>query len=257
MTNRIILTTGDLAIAGVVIHMDLERRYSLNDLHRAAGSESRHQPALFLRRPETVELIDEISNSAPAQNKPVESKAGRYGGTFVCKELVYAYAMWISPAFHLKVIRTFDGVATDRRVEGAGEMFDVVKLFQPFFEVAVLIGCDKQAAAISANQAVLAVSGANVLQLMGRTHMEAENQESLFYTPTELGKRLGTSARNMNLLLAEAGFQMKRGEQWEVNDAGREFARIYDTGKKHGNGIPIQQIKWSAEVIHAIGKDAA
>jgi hypothetical protein len=257
VTNLIIPTSGDLSIAGVVIHMDSERRYSLNDLHRAAGAESRHQPALFLRRPETTELIAEISNSTPAQNSPVQSKAGRYGGTFVCKELVYAYAMWISPAFHLKVIRTFDGAATDRRVEGAGEMLNVVKLFQPFFEVAILIGCDKQAAAISANQAVLAVSGANVLQLMGRTHMEAENQESLYYTPTELGKRIGTSARGMNLLLAEAGFQMKRDEQWEVTDVGKEFARIYDTGKKHGNGVPIQQIKWSADVIPALGKVAA
>lgn len=134
---------------------------------------------------------------------------------------------------------------------------DAVQLFQPFFEVAILIGCDKNAAAISANQAVQALSGANVLQLMGQTHIEASNQESVYYTPTELGKRINVSARAMNIMLADAGLQVKRGEQWEVTGAGRDFARIYDTGKKHGSGVPIQQIKWSAEVIPALGKDAA
>jgi prophage antirepressor-like protein len=131
----------------------------------------------------------------------------------------------------------------------ATETLEAVKLFRPFFQIARMIGCDKSSAAVSANQAVQAVAGPNVLALMGQTHMVAENQDALFFTPTELGERIGLSGRKLNLLLAEAGFQMKRGEVWEATETGKDFARIYDTGKRHGSGVPIQQIKWAATVL--------
>lgn len=57
-----------IKILGIAIHQDQQGRYSLNDLHQAAGGENRHQPALFFRRPEITELLAEISNSTPAQN---------------------------------------------------------------------------------------------------------------------------------------------------------------------------------------------
>ncbi|MCK7217099.1 KilA-N domain-containing protein [Enterobacter cloacae] len=105
--------TNSIVISDIKIHMDAEGRYSLNDLHKASGKEDKHQPAFFMRRNETIELIDEIFNSANMQNKnPVDSKKGRYGGTYVCKELVYSYAMWISAAFALKVIRAYDALVT-------------------------------------------------------------------------------------------------------------------------------------------------
>ncbi len=85
---------------------ELDGLYSLNDLHRASGGEAKHQPSLFLRLASTQALITEISNSTEKQS--YVSKSGRNGGgTYACRELVIAYAAWISAAFHLKVIRVF------------------------------------------------------------------------------------------------------------------------------------------------------
>ena len=79
--------------------------FSLNDLHKAAGGEAKHQPALFMRMEQTQALITEIGNSTDSQS--FKTKEGRNGGTYACRELVIAYAAWISAAFHLKVIRVF------------------------------------------------------------------------------------------------------------------------------------------------------
>lgn len=133
--------------------------------------------------------------------------------------------------------------------------YDAAKAFPPLFRVARLLGCDKNAAAISANQMVTQLTDVNLMAGLGQIHLTAEKQDTQFFTPTELGKRIGASARGVNLLLAEAGMQMKRGDVWEVTEAGREFARILDTGKRHGSGVPIQQIKWSPTVLSLLSSD--
>lgn len=97
----------ELVIANTAIRQDADGRYCLNDLHRAAGGEKRHQPSDWLRLDQTKELVAEVEIPG---NPGIQSKQGL--GTFVAKELVYAYAMWISPAFHLQVIRAYDAMAT-------------------------------------------------------------------------------------------------------------------------------------------------
>lgn len=102
-----------LVIAESVIHQDKDGRYSLNDLHRASGGEARHQPAFFLRVTQTKELIDAIQ-SASTQSATKTVNGGPRRGTYACKELVYAYAMWIDAKFCLKVIRTFDAAVNGK-----------------------------------------------------------------------------------------------------------------------------------------------
>lgn len=102
MTELTILTTKIRQLDGL---------YSLNDLHKAAGDSPKHKPLNFLRLDTTQELIAEISNCSDLSNYiPLKSERGKYGGTYVCRELVYAYAMWISAKFHLHVIRAFDAI---------------------------------------------------------------------------------------------------------------------------------------------------
>jgi hypothetical protein len=97
--------SGLIEIGGVVIAVDVDGRYCLNDLHKAAGGERRHGPSLWLENQQAKELVAELADTGI----PVSViKGGSLQGTYVCKELVYAYAMWISAKFHLKVIRTFD-----------------------------------------------------------------------------------------------------------------------------------------------------
>ena len=86
--------------------------YSLNDLHKAAGGENKHSPRYWQQNQQTQDLIQELlkdGNPSLEQNQKVIKtvRGGERRGTYVCKELVCAYAAWISPAFHLVVIRSF------------------------------------------------------------------------------------------------------------------------------------------------------
>ncbi|WP_101776434.1 KilA-N domain-containing protein [Pasteurella oralis] len=90
----------------------LDNLYSLNDLHFASGNDVKHRPSLFARNEQTKELVKEIENERSTKTifalKTIHGGADiSKQGTWACKELVIAYAAWISPAFHLIVLRAF------------------------------------------------------------------------------------------------------------------------------------------------------
>ena len=82
-----------------------ENLYALNDLHIASGGKSKHQPSNFVHLDTTKALIAEIEKDNQHALKII--RGGNFQGTYACEELVIAYAMWISPKFHLIVLRAF------------------------------------------------------------------------------------------------------------------------------------------------------
>lgn len=102
-----------LVIGEFSIRQDDEGRYCLHDLHKASGGAEKHQPAFFIRNKQTKDLIAEIESekhSANLQSAVKTINGGNGRGTYVVKELVYSYAMWISAKFHLMVIRAYDAM---------------------------------------------------------------------------------------------------------------------------------------------------
>lgn len=107
-----------ITILDNVVNM-IDGLYSLKDLHKASGGDNKHAPFRFMRNAETKELIAEIERSPDMVNgvtskafKVVQGGTASKQGTYACKDLVYRYAMWISPKFALLVIRTFDKLVT-------------------------------------------------------------------------------------------------------------------------------------------------
>lgn len=98
----------NITIANTIIRQDHAGRFCLNDLHKAAGAQKKHRPSEWLRNKQTQELIEEISIAGITAIETSQKI-----GTFSCRDLVYAYATWISPAFFLKVIRAYDARVTE------------------------------------------------------------------------------------------------------------------------------------------------
>ena len=149
--------------------------------------------------------------------------------------------------------------ATERTAPAAlgSRVREAVTVFASYKRLCRMIGLDKNQAAISANQATLKRTGENVLADVGATHLLAPQQAAIL-TPTQIGERLGgLSGKRVNLLLVERSYQVaiphtKGGSAWEPTTEGSRYAIWQDTGKRHGDGTAVRQLKWSAEVLPAL-----
>lgn len=113
-------------------------------------------------------------------------------------------------------------------------------------------------AGITGNQLAIAAdnyyrkrTGISVIEASG-VELVAPKQQQLL-TPTQLGKELGLSGRKVNLMLAGLGLQRRIGDVWEPTEDGKaRGAVLMDTGKRHGDGAPVRQLKWPSDVVNAL-----
>jgi hypothetical protein len=132
-----------LVINDVSISTDEFGRFSLNDLHKSAGSNPKNKAALFLKL-DSVKKVAEVLKVANPTLEPISIKRGRYtGGTWVCKELVYKYAMWIDAEFEVMVIQSFDKIQREGKA---------ISSMQAINDLVAKIESDKQVASFCASE---------------------------------------------------------------------------------------------------------
>lgn len=108
--------SNSITIGSITIHQSENGLYLLTDLWKSSGGAKKDQPNKWLNLIDTQRYISYLGTKTESLNKSsyfltILGK-GKEQGTYVCRQLVYSYAMWISPAFHDLVIETFDQLAT-------------------------------------------------------------------------------------------------------------------------------------------------
>lgn len=122
-------------------------------------------------------------------------------------------------------------------------------------------GFDDNMRLLSVNQAVEKRTGVNLLNELGATHLLSPINER-YLTPTEIGMPLDMSAIAVNRLLRDLGYQRQQADHrgrntWVLTESGREVGgRMMDTGKSHGDGAPVQQLKWPEGVSELLKRAA-
>ena len=115
-SNLTVFPSTQISINGAAIHHDRHGRFFLNDLHQASGGERKNQPQYFLDNVKTKDLVQELIDTGIPVSPVEVVRGGLNQGTYVVKQIVYAYAMWISAKFHLKVINTFDAATNQAQL---------------------------------------------------------------------------------------------------------------------------------------------
>lgn len=245
--RRVQLSRGSaLKIGGHTISVDQDGHIAVGDLHLASGGDRATRPELFLASQSFRRLLDEVENAETG----IPAIKGKGRGAYLSRGLAFAYASWVSTSFALRLIR---GIDRDLPLDNMpqAKLSDIEPEFAAACRLAERFGLKGNQLLLSAARAVRLMSGVDPTELLGMDGLVVESGVR-HYTPTQLGRLLGTSGRNFNQLLVDRGFQERLMGQWVATDQGRPYSVLVDTAKQHNNGQPIQQLRWLETLLTAL-----
>jgi hypothetical protein len=190
------------------------------------------------------------------------------GGTWLHPKLAVVFARWVNVDFALwcdgiieSILKGATSQDRPQPQQSITQYENALRLVPPAMDAVKAlfddneIRLDNNALRLSANQLVITATGINVLAAMGHAQLASETQK-LHYTPTEIGQMLNPplSAIKTNVALAAVGLQTKVAGRWTPTDQGKPHAMIVDTTKRHNSGIPVEQVKWAADVISILNQ---
>ena len=196
-----------------------------------------------------IEALDEDKRSKFFLGRQGEAnivnEPGLYGLIFCSnKPEAKAFSRWVKHEVLPKIHHTGSYITNDRN---AG-------IPQGTMEAAKLI---LEAANIKDNQLALALdkvgkhyTGQSMLALAGITLIAPVQCQML--NPTQIGKHFGVSARKVNQVLLDSGYQVKTDAGYEPTELGEPYAVMLDVNKPHSDGTPIRQLKWNSDIINEI-----
>ena len=120
----------------------------------------------------------------------------------------------------------------------------VIEGARVIFEVA---GIKDNQLSLALDKVYASYTGRSALKA-GEVELVAPTQNHTL-TPTQIGKRFGLNARQVNEKLAYAGYQHRVCGLWEPIGAGKEYGVMIDTHKRHMNGTPVRQLRWNSRIL--------
>ncbi|MDW7555373.1 MULTISPECIES: ORF6N domain-containing protein [Azospirillum] len=245
-----VMTTGRLAAAYETDEKVLQNNYSRNQVRFKEGVHLFKIVGKELRDLKTDPLWEgQFDKRAPALILWTERGARRHA------KILDNDIAW---SVFEELEDTYFAVKEERAISAKpAPRIAVAPVFKDFFSIGRLIGMDRNQAALGASRATRHLTGIDPLEMLGAQQLVAPQQEDDL-SPTDIGVKLGgKSGIAVNNLLAQNGFQTgwrdsKNRPHWEPTDKGKPFAVWKDTAKKHSDGTPVRQLRWSAGIIRAL-----